>query len=126
MGGFGLKMRKKKKISKKKKSWNGYNCTQHSELYTGKEHEGALILRNEAHLHLNKVHRAFSYIYVLLSLNFEQGGGLITLTIDNSENSTRKLDNICKGIMQNSNNNNYLSFQVCHGKCQKLNWKVKL
>lgn len=52
------------KKSGKKKSWNGYKCTQHSKLYTGKEHEGALILRNEAHLHLNKVHRAFRiYMY---------------------------------------------------------------
>lgn len=44
-----LKIKKKKRV-------------EHSELYTGKEHEGALILRNEAHLHLNKVQRAFSYI----------------------------------------------------------------
>lgn len=74
---------KKKSVGKKRVEMgttvlNIVNCIP------GKEHEGALILRNEAHLHLNKVlHRAFSYV-LLLSLNLNSGGGLITLTIDNS------------------------------------------
>lgn len=55
--GVGLVGKMRRKITENKKRVE-LNIV---ELYTGKEHKGALILRNEAHLHLNKVHRAFSY-----------------------------------------------------------------
>lgn len=57
MGGFGLVKWERKKNQDKKRVEMGTNVL--NIVNTGKEHEGALILRNEAHLHLNKVHRAF-------------------------------------------------------------------